>query len=47
VDVPGGDGQYYFGSTFKPREIRVAVAFDNISEENWRTIAEVFSTDKL
>lgn len=47
VDVPGSDGQYYFGSTFKPREFKVNVAFDNITEENWRTISQVFSTDKL
>lgn len=47
VDVPGGNGQYYFGSTFKPREFKINIAFDNISEELWRTISKVFSSDKL
>jgi hypothetical protein len=32
VDIPGGDGQYYFGSIYKNREITVNVAFENVSE---------------
>jgi hypothetical protein len=36
VDIAGSDGQYLFGSTYKNREIIVNVAFDNISEQNYR-----------
>ena len=46
-DVPGGDGQYYFGSVNKNREITVNVAFDNISENDYRRIKQLFATDKL
>lgn len=47
VDIPGSDGQYYFGSIFKNREITCNVAFDNISESDYRRIRQVFATDKL
>lgn len=46
-DVPGSDGQYYFGSVFKNREITVNVAFDNVSEQIYRKIRQLFATDKL
>lgn len=45
--VPGGDGSYYFGSTFENREINVNVAFDNVSEMDFRKIQQLFATDKL
>jgi len=32
IDVPGSDGQYYFGSVYKNREITCNLAFDNVSE---------------
>lgn len=47
VDVPGGDGKYYFGQTFQPREIKVNVAFDNVDESTWRKMAQLFATDHL
>lgn len=47
VDVPGGDGKYYFGQTFKTREFVVNVAFDSVSESIFRKIAQLFATDKL
>ena len=46
-DVPGGDGQYYFGQVFKNREFTIEVAFDSVSEENFRLIAQLFACDKL
>lgn len=46
-DVPGDDGQYYFGSVYQNREITVNIAFDNVSEENYRKIKQLFATDKL
>lgn len=46
-DVPGSDGQYYFGSVDKNREIVVNVAFDNVTEQQFRKIKQLFATDKL
>lgn len=37
-DVPGGDGQYFFGSKFKEREIPCSMAYDKITETNRRQI---------
>ena len=47
TDIPGADGQYYFGSVYKNREITVNVAFDSVTEEIYRKIRQLFSTDKL
>lgn len=47
ADVPGSDGQYYFGSTHKNREITCNVAFNNVSERDYRKIRQLFATDKL
>lgn len=46
VDIPGSDGQYLFGSVYKNREITVNVAFDNVSEEIYRKIKQLFANDK-
>lgn len=45
-EVPGGDGTYYFGQLYKDREIDCNVAFDSISEKDFRKISQIFSTDK-
>lgn len=45
-EVPGGDGTYYFGQLYKDREIECNVAFDSITEQDFRKISQVFSTDK-
>lgn len=47
TEVPGGNGSYYFGSTFGNREFKVKVAFDNVDEKTWRRISNLFATDKL
>ena len=33
VQVPGGDGTYYFGSYYTQRQFTVSFAFDNLTEE--------------
>lgn len=45
--ITGGDGEYYFGQTFNARNFSISVAFDNVSEENFRQISQTFATDKL
>lgn len=47
VDIPGDNGSYYFGQTFKERDIKVNIVFTNISEMDFRHLAQIFSTDKL
>ena len=47
IDINGGSGKYYFGQTFKEREIRVNVVFTDIDEMTFRRLAQIFSTDKL
>ena len=47
VDVPGSDGQYYFGTTFKNRTFTINYAFDELEEKDLRTIKEVFCGDGI
>lgn len=47
VDVPGGDGQYYFGTTFKNRTFMVDYAFDELTKTEIDTIKMVFSGDGI
>lgn len=47
ADVPGSHGRYYFGQTHGTREFVVNVAYDNVSEEIFRKISQLFATDKL
>ena len=47
VDVPGGDGQYYFGTTFKNRTFKVDYAFDSLTKEEIRTIKQIFCGDGI
>lgn len=47
TEISGGDGQYYFGSTFTTRTFEVDVAFNKVDEKGWRRIANFFATDKL
>lgn len=46
VEVPGGNGKYYFGQTYRTREFTVNVAFDDLDELTWRRISQIFSNDK-
>ena len=46
VDVPSGDGQYYFGTTFKNRTFTVNYAFDNLTEEEANMVRRGKNTSK-
>ena len=43
TSIPGGDGSYYFGSTFKEKEFNINVAFNEVSEPDFRKIANAFA----
>lgn len=40
VDVPGGDGQYYFYTTHKNRQFNISIAFDNLPEVKYREMRQ-------
>ena len=42
VQVPGGDGTYYFGSYYTQRQFTVSFAFDSLTEEQIARIKRVF-----
>ena len=46
AEVPGLDGEYYFGSTYGTKTIDLEIAFDHITEEQFREIRRVFSSRK-
>lgn len=47
AEVPGGDGQYYFGTTFKNRSFTINYAFENLSEAGLRKLKQVFCGDGI
>ena len=46
VEVPGLDGEYYFGSDYGPKEINIEIAFDSMTEEQFRDLRRAFNTKK-
>ncbi len=47
VQVPGGDGYYYFGSNYTQKQISISVAFDSLTEEQIRVIKKKFGDKKI
>lgn len=46
VDIPGLDGNYYFGSNFKTRSISISIAFDSMTELQFRKLRRLFGVKK-
>ena len=44
AEVPGLNGEYYFGSDYAPKKINVEIAFDSLTEEQFRNLRRVFGT---
>lgn len=47
VQVPGGDGTYYFGSYFTQRQFSVSFAFDSLTEEQMAKLKSHFGDKKI
>lgn len=47
VQVPGGDGFYYFGSNYTQRQFSINIAFDELAEKQLRELQQVFGTKEL
>lgn len=43
VAVPGGNGTYFFGSYYTQKPFTLQVAFDELTEENLRTLRQTFN----
>lgn len=42
VQVPGGDGMYYFGSYYTQRQFNISIAYDDLTEEQIQLIKLMF-----
>ena len=47
VQIPGGDGTYYFGSYYTQRQFSVSFAFDSLTEEQLATLKSHFGDKKI
>ena len=47
VQVPGGDGTYYFGSYYTQRQFSIPFAFDSLTEDQVRSLRAHFGDKKI
>lgn len=47
AEVPGVNGEYYFGSDYGTRVFDLEIAFDHLTEEQFRRIRQVFGTKDI
>ena len=47
AEVPGLDGEYYFGSNFGPRSFDIEIAFDGLTETQFRLLRTIFGTRQI
>lgn len=43
VDVPGGDGSYFFGSLYRTKPITIQIAFDSLTENQFRQLRKLLA----
>ena len=46
-EIPGRDGKFYFGADYAEKEINIKIAFDSVTEKQFRQITTLFSTKKI
>lgn len=46
IEIPANHGDYYYGSTYGVRHFDVKIAFDSVTEEQFRKIRTLFSSRK-
>lgn len=44
VQVPGGDGFYYFGSYYTQRQFNIPIAFDNLEESQFKRLRQLIGS---
>lgn len=47
AEVPGVNGNYYFGSDFGPRTIDIEIAYDHLTEKQFRDLRKAFGTKEI
>lgn len=47
VQIPGGDGTYYFGSYYTQRQFEISFAFDSLTEQQLDFMKELFGDKKI
>lgn len=47
TDIPGGDGQYYYNSTFQAKQFTIDCAFDKLTEQNLRDLSSWLACREL
>ena len=47
AEVPGLNGEYYFGSDFGTKSFDIEIAFDHLTEEQFRELRRVFGTKQI
>ena len=47
VQVPGGDGTYFFGSYYTQRQFNIPFAFDSLTEEQLNRVKSLFGDKKI
>ena len=47
ADVPGGDGQYFFGTQYKTKNFSVEFVFENLTEKGLSNLKQTFSGKEL
>lgn len=47
VEVAGVDGEYYFGTNFGNLPIKLSIAYDSVTEKQFRKIKQVFGQKKI
>ena len=47
AEVPGLNGEYYFGSDYGTKTFDIDIAFDHLTEEQFRKLRQVFGTKKI
>lgn len=47
AEVPGMDGEYYFGSNYGTKTFNIEIAFDSLTETQFRNLRRVFGTKEI
>lgn len=47
VEIPGNDGDYYYWSTYGPKTHTIDIAFDSMTEKQFRQLRQLFATKKV
>lgn len=47
ISVPGKDGSYYFGSNYSNKPISISIAYDSMTESQFRQFRKLFGTNRI